>query len=73
MRKRTVSRKRERYAQTVLTFRITYLPASLRPVSHSADLPVAKPPTNMTLSDSEPSNEDAGQAYNNNDCDPAFA
>jgi len=34
---------------------------------------VPKPPTNMTLSDSEPSNEDVDQANNNMDCDPTFA
>ena len=32
-----------------------------------------KPPTNMTLSDSESSEEDVGQANNNMDCDPTFA
>jgi len=34
---------------------------------------VPKPPTNMTLSDSESSDEDVGQANNNMDCDPTFA
>ena len=32
-----------------------------------------KPPTNMTLSESESSDEDVGQANNNIDCDPTFA
>ena len=32
-----------------------------------------KPPTNMTLSDSESSDEEVGQANNNMDCDPTFA
>ena len=32
-----------------------------------------KPPTNMTLSDSESSDEDVGQANNNMDCDPTLA
>ena len=32
-----------------------------------------KPPTNMTLSDSESSDEDIGQANKNMDCDPTFA
>ena len=31
------------------------LPSAMRPVPHSAELPVPKPPTNMTLSDSESS------------------
>jgi len=34
---------------------------------------VPKPPTNMTLSDIELSDEDVGQANNNMDCDPTFA
>jgi hypothetical protein len=38
---------------------------AMRPVPHSAELPVPKPPTNITLSDSESSDEDVGQANNN--------
>jgi len=34
---------------------------------------VPRPPTNMTLSDSGPSDENVGQANNNMDCDPTFA
>jgi len=34
---------------------------------------VPKPPTNMTLSDGESSDEDVGQANNNMDCDQTFA
>jgi hypothetical protein len=49
------------------------LPSSMRPVPHSAELPVPKPLTIMTLSDSESSDEDVGQANNNMDCDPTFA
>jgi len=49
------------------------LPPAIRPVSHSVELPVPKPLTNMTLSDSESSDEDVGQANNNMDCDPTFA
>jgi len=49
------------------------LPSVTRPVPHSAGLPVPKPPTNMTLSDSESSDEDIGQADINMDCDPTFA
>jgi len=49
------------------------LPSAMRPVPHSAELPVSKPPRNMTLSDSESSDEDVGQANNNMDCDPTFA
>ena len=52
---------------------ISYLPRSMRPVTHIAGLPVPKLPTNMTLSDSESSDEDVGQANNNKDCDPTFA
>ena len=32
-----------------------------------------KPPTNMTLSDSESSEEDVGEANNNTDCNSTFA
>jgi len=49
------------------------LPSAMRPVPHSAELPVPKPPTNMTQSDIESSDEDVGQANNNMDCDPTFA
>jgi len=49
------------------------LPSALRPVPHIAELPEPKPPTNTTLSDSESSDEDVGQANNNMDCDPTFA
>ena len=45
----------------------------MRPIPHNAELPVPKPLTNMTLSDSESSDEDVGQANNNVDCDPTFA
>jgi len=34
---------------------------------------VPKPPTNMTPSDSESSDEDVDQAHKNMDCDPTFA
>ena len=49
------------------------LPSAMRPVPHSAELPVPKPPTNMTLSGSESSDEDVCQVNNNMDCDPTFA
>jgi len=48
------------------------LPYAMRPVPHGAESPVPKPPTNMTQSDSESSDEDVGQATNNMDCDPTF-
>ena len=48
------------------------LPFAMRPAPHIAELPVPKPPTNVTLSDSESSDEDLGQANNNMDCDPTF-
>jgi len=44
----------------------------MRPVPQVAELPVPKPPTNMTLSDSETSDEDLGQASNSMDYDPTF-
>jgi len=45
----------------------------MRPVPHSEELPVPKPPKNTTLSDSEWSDKDEGHANNSMDCDPAFA
>ena len=45
----------------------------MTPVPHSAELPVPKHQTNMTLSASESNDEDVGQANNNMDCDPTFA
>ena len=49
------------------------LPPVMRPVPHSAELPVPKPPTNMALSDSESSDEDVGQTNNKMDGDPTCA
>jgi len=54
------------------TVQYPYLPSAMRPVPHSVELPVPKPLTNMTLSDSESNDEDVGQANNNMDCDPTF-
>jgi len=45
----------------------------MRQVPHSEELPAPKPTTNMTLSDSESSDADVGQANDNIDCDPNFA
>ena len=45
----------------------------MRPVPHSAELPVQNPPTNMMLSDSKSSDEDVGQINNTKDSDPTFA
>jgi len=50
-----------------------HLPSAMRPVPRSAELPVSKPPTILTLSDSKSSDEDVGQANKNMDCDPTFA
>jgi len=49
------------------------LPSAMKPVPQSAELPVPKPPTHMTLSDCESSDEDVGQANNNMFCDPTSA
>ena len=38
------------------------LPSAMRPVPHSAELPVPKPPTNMTVNDSGSSDEYVGQS-----------
>jgi len=60
-------------AKSKHTVKFPNFPSAMRPIPHSAELPVPKPPTNMTLSDSESSGEDVGQANNNKDCDPTFA
>jgi hypothetical protein len=49
------------------------LPSAIRPVPHSAELPVPKPPTNMTWSEIESVDEDIGQANNSMYCVPTFA
>jgi len=47
--------------------------SAMRPVTRGAELPVPKPPTNMTLSDNESCDEDVGQANNHMYFDPTFA
>jgi len=56
-------------AKSKHTVQYPNLPSAMRPVAHSAELPVPKPPINTTLSDSESSDEDVGQANNNMDCE----
>ena len=60
-------------AKSKHTVQCPNLPSAMRPVPHSAELPVPKPPTNMTLSDSESNDEDVSQTNNNMDFDPTFA
>jgi hypothetical protein len=60
-------------AKSKHTVQYPNLPFVMRPVPHSAELPVSKPPTNMMLSDSESSDEDDSQANNNMYCEPPFA
>jgi len=60
-------------AKSKHTVQYPNLPFAMRPVPHRAELTVTKPPTNMTLIDSESIDEDIGQAKNNTDCDPTFA
>jgi len=60
-------------AKSKHTVQYPNLPSAMRSVSHSVELPVPKPPTNMMLSDSESNDEDVAQANNNMDCDPTFA
>jgi len=55
------------------TVKYPNLPSAIRSISHNAELPVPKPPTNMMLSDSESGEEDIGQADKNMDCNPTFA
>jgi len=60
-------------AKSKHTVQYPNLPSAMRPVPHSVELTVPKPPTNIMLSDNESSDEDVGQADNNMDCDPTFA
>jgi hypothetical protein len=60
-------------AKSKHTAQYSNLPTAMRPLPHSAELPVPKPPTNMTLSDSDSSDEVVGQANKNMDFDPTFA
>jgi len=48
-------------AKSKHTVQYPNLPSTMRPVPHSAELPGPKPPTIMTLSDSDSSDEDVGQ------------
>jgi hypothetical protein len=59
-------------AKSKHTVQYPNLPSAMRPVPHTVELPVPKPPTNIMLSDSESGDEDVGQANNNMYCDPAF-
>ena len=54
------------------TVKYPNLPSAMRPVLHSADLP-GQSLQQTTLSDSESSDEDVGQANYNMDCDPTLA
>jgi len=49
-------------AKSKHTVRYPSLPSTMRPVPHSAELPVPKPPTNMKLSYSGSSDEDVRQS-----------
>ena len=60
-------------AKSKHTVQYPNLPSAMRPIPQSAELPVRKPPKNMTLSDSDSSDEDVGQANKNMDFDPTFA
>jgi len=52
-------------AKSTQTVQYPNLTSARRPIPHSAELPVPKPPANMMLSDSESSDEDVDQANNN--------
>ena len=60
-------------AKSTHTVQYANLPSAMKPIPHSAELPVPKPPTNKTLSDSESSDENVCQFNKNIDCDPTFA
>jgi len=60
-------------AKSKHTVQYPSLPSAIKQVPHSADLPVPKPPQNMTPSDIESIDEDVGQTNKNMDCDLTFA
>jgi len=59
-------------AKSKHTVQYPNLPSAMSPVHESAELPVPNSRTNMTLTDSESSDGDVGQANNNMDCDPTI-
>jgi hypothetical protein len=60
-------------AKSKHTVQYPNVPSATRPVSHGAELPVPKPPTDVTLIDVESCDEDVGQANKNIYCDSIFA
>jgi len=49
------------------------LPSAIRPVPHSEELPVPKPPENLTFSDDKSDSDDHGQQEGDNvDRNPTF-
>ena len=60
-------------AKSKHTVQYPNLPSAMRPKPHSVELPVPKLPTNMTLGDSESTDEDIGQANKNMDCVLTFS
>ena len=60
-------------AKSKLTVQYQNLPSAIRPVSYNYELLVPKPPTNMTVSDSQLKDEDIGQFNDDMDCDPTLA
>jgi hypothetical protein len=55
------------------TVKYPHLPSSVRHVPHSKELPVPKPPENLTFSDvTSDSEEDHGQQEDNVECDLTF-
>jgi len=49
------------------------LPSAITPVPHSEELPVPKPPENLTFSDDNSDSDDHGQQEGENvECDPTY-
>jgi len=49
------------------------LPSAMRPIPHSDELPLPKPPENLTFSDDNCDSEDHEQQEEDSvDCDPTF-
>jgi hypothetical protein len=60
-------------AKSKHTVQYPNLPSTMRPLPHIAVLTAPKPPSNMTLSESELNDVDVGQAHNKTYCDPTFS
>jgi hypothetical protein len=65
--------KKQMTCKSNQTVKYPDLPSAMRPVPHSEELPVPKPPENLTFSDDNSDSDDHGQQEGDYvDCDPTF-